>query len=101
MPYLSSHEHGVIIQIHVQPRASRNRIHGPHGNSLKVSITAPPLDNRANSAVISYLAGLFSLPKSSVLLLSGGQSRCKRLLLPGYTIEGARAVLEPMLSGSG
>ena len=97
MSFLTSHENGVVITVYIQPRASRNRIHGPHGNALKIAITAPPVDNKANAAVIAFLAKLFDLPKSAVLLMSGQQNRSKRLLL-SISLEKAQTMIDRELA---
>lgn len=74
-----------LLRVYVQPRSSRNRIYGIHGDSLKVAITAPPLEGRANKAIILLFAKLFSVPKKDVTLLAGEQSRIKTLLFSGLS----------------
>jgi len=69
----------LLLAIRVQPRASRDEIVGPHGNSLKVRITAPPVDGRANAHLIKYLAKAFGVPRARVTLLAGESGRDKRL----------------------
>ena len=71
---------GVLLRIYVQPRASRNMICGTHGDSLKVAITAPPVDGKANKAVLQFFATLFSIPKREIVLRSGEHSRSKTLM---------------------
>jgi len=74
-----------LLRVYVQPRSSRNRICGIHGDSLKVAITAPPLEGRANKAIILLFAKLFSVPKKDVTLFAGEQSRIKTLLFSGLS----------------
>ncbi len=69
----------LFLAIRVQPRASRDEIVGPHGDSLKVRITAPPVDGRANAHLIKYLAKAFGVPRARVTLLAGESGRDKRL----------------------
>jgi hypothetical protein len=69
----------LLISVRVQPKSSRNEIVGPHGNALKVRITATPVDGKANSHLITYLASQFGVAKSRVELLSGEHNRNKRL----------------------
>jgi uncharacterized protein len=71
----------VILALYVQPKASRIRFVGMHGDELKLAITAPPVDGKANKAVISFLAKFFSLSKSDVVIQSGHQSRHKQCRL--------------------
>ena len=67
-----------MLSIHVQPKASGDEIAGPHGDRIKVRITAPPIDGRANQHLVDFLADAFSVPKRNVLLLSGETGRNKR-----------------------
>ncbi|MCG6886361.1 MAG: DUF167 family protein [Proteobacteria bacterium] len=70
---------GDTLQLHVylQPRASRDEIVGPHGDNLKIRITAPPVDGKANQHLLRFLAREFRVPLSQVALLSGQASRTK------------------------
>jgi len=69
----------LVLNIRVQPRASRDEIVGPLGGSLKVRITAPPVDGKANAHLIKYLAKAFGVPRARVTLLGGESGRDKRL----------------------
>ncbi len=69
----------LTLDVRVQPRASRDEIVGPHGGSLKIRITAPPVDGQANAHLIEYLAKAFGVPRARVTLLGGESSRDKRL----------------------
>jgi len=75
----------LILDIHVQPRASRDEIVGPHGNAIKVRITAPPVDGKANQHLIRFLAGAFAVPRQRVQILSGEQGRSKRICIDAPT----------------
>ncbi len=69
-----------MLNIRVQPRASQDEIVGPHGaDSLKIRITAPPVDGKANEHLIKFLARSFGVAKSQVTLISGTSGRDKRL----------------------
>lgn len=70
---------GVILHVHLQPRAARNRLVGLHGGALKIALTAPPVENAANTALLSFLATLLHLPRTSFALISGAKSREKRI----------------------
>lgn len=69
----------LILDVHVQPRASRDEIAGYHGDRLKVRIKAPPVDGKANQYLIGFMAELFGVPKRNVVLLAGESGRDKRL----------------------
>lgn len=72
----------LFLNIHVQPRASQDEIIGPHGtDSLKIRITAPPVDGKANSHLIKFLAKSFGVAKSHVELISGASGRDKRVVI--------------------
>ncbi|MDO8703372.1 MAG: DUF167 family protein [Sulfuricaulis sp.] len=75
------HQEGtdLILQIQVQPRASRDAVAGVIGGHLKIRLTTPPVDGRANEHLIAYLAKLFGVPKSGVILERGDTSRRKVL----------------------
>ena len=69
----------LILQIRVQPRASNDALAGVIGDYLKIRLTAPPVEGRANEYLIAYLAKLFGVPKSSVILERGATSQRKQL----------------------
>ena len=74
----------VTIEIHVQPKASRNRIVTQDGK-VKVYVTAAPERGRANEAVVEALAGRLGVPKRAVSLISGERSRTKLLAIEGLS----------------
>lgn len=78
---------GAQFALRVQPRASRNAIVGTMGDAVKLAITAPPVDGKANGAVIEYLAELFRVPKSSVVIVSGDTGRNKLIAIRGMRAE--------------
>ncbi len=88
---------GVTLAVRAQPGAKRTVITGIYGEGiaaqLKVAVQAPPIEGRANGALIAFFAELFSLPKSAVELVSGELSRSKVFLLRGVTRSRAIAVL--------
>lgn len=67
----------LTLELRVQPGAARDEIVGAHGDRLKVRITAPPVDGRANRHLIDYLAAVFGVPRSRVTLLRGETGRAK------------------------
>ncbi|OGQ88664.1 MAG: YggU family protein [Deltaproteobacteria bacterium RIFOXYD12_FULL_56_24] len=88
----------ISLLIHVQPKASRTRLAGLHGEALKLCITSPPVDGKANAAVIKFFAKLFKIPKAAVAIAGGEASRDKRLILAGISAAQAEAVLRPLLA---
>ncbi len=67
----------LLLRVYVQPRASRDEIVGPHGDSLKIRITAPPVDGKANAHLLKYLAGLFGVNRKQIELAGGNNGRNK------------------------
>ena len=72
---------GVLLRVHLQPRAAHDRVVGLHGEALKIALTAPPVENAANAALLAFLAALLQVPRASVSLMSGAKSREKRVLV--------------------
>jgi hypothetical protein len=74
---------GVLVRIRVQPRASRAEVVGLHGDRVRVRISAPPVDGRANDELIRLMAQQLDLPQSSIRLVSGATSRSKTIMITG------------------
>ena len=72
---------GITFKVYVQPRSSQNMIVGCHGDAIKIKLTAPPVDNAANKMCVEYLAKTLKIPKSSLEIVSGHNSRTKRMRL--------------------
>jgi uncharacterized protein (TIGR00251 family) len=68
----------LLLRIRVQPRSSRDQVEGWHGGALKIRLTAPPVDGRANERLIEMLAQEFGVAKRQVELISGESGRDKR-----------------------
>ena len=71
---------------------------GMHGSAIKVCVTAPPVENKANTAVVHFIADLFGVPKSAVSIKSGGQSRNKKVLIMNLTLGEAQEILSRALA---
>ena len=69
----------VILCVVIQPRASKDEIVGPQGDELKIRITSPPVDGKANAQLIAFLAKTFKVAKSRVLIEAGETGRHKRV----------------------
>lgn len=81
---------GVTFAVKVHPRARRNAITGEIGDALKLSLTAPPAEGRANEACIEFLANLLKVARSSVTIASGQTSRSKIIRVTGISAEEVR-----------
>ena len=79
--WLSEHPLGCVVVVHVQPGAKGASVVGEHGDALKIRIDSPPIEGRANLALMAFLAERLGIPKSQLRLLSGDTSRRKRVLI--------------------
>jgi len=80
----------ITFSVKVHPRAKKNTITGELGDALKVSLTTPPIEGRANEACIELFAKLLKVPRSSVTIASGQSSRNKVIRVEGVTAEEVR-----------
>jgi uncharacterized protein (TIGR00251 family) len=71
----------VVLELHVQPGARRTEFAGMHGDRVKIRLAAPPVDGRANAALIEFLARHYGVPKASVTIDAGLGSRKKRVTI--------------------
>jgi uncharacterized protein (TIGR00251 family) len=83
-------EVGVTFTVKVQPRAKKNAITGELGDALKLALTAPPIDGRANEACIQFFANLLDVPRSSVTIASGETNRRKVIRVAGLSPDEVR-----------
>ena len=81
------------LPVRVHPGAKRNEITGTHDGALKISLTTPPTDGRANDALIAFLAAFLKVPRASVTLLTGASSRSKTLHISGKSAAQIQAAL--------
>jgi uncharacterized protein len=84
---------GATFAVKVHPRAKRNAITGEIGDALKVALTAPPVNGKANAACIEFFARLLKVPRSSVTIASGETSRNKVVRVKELSAEEVRARL--------
>ncbi len=85
----------IVLRVHVQPQARRTEVAGLHGDSVKIRLAAPPLDNRANEELVAFVAGRFGVARRDVTLLSGEKSREKRLEVRSSAVEPEVALAAP------
>jgi len=88
---------GVTFSVKVHPRAKKNAITGEVGDALKVTLTAPPVDGKANAACINFFAKLLNLPRSSVTIAAGETNRNKVIRVAGLSAEEVRQLLNMKL----
>lgn len=89
-------EERAVIDISVSPKSSRNRIVVDESGRIKVYLTAPPVDGKANTELISFLSKCLKIPKSYIVILHGDTSRKKRLAFTGHTVEEIVAKIKSM-----
>ncbi|MGZ3775274.1 MAG: DUF167 domain-containing protein [Pseudobdellovibrionaceae bacterium] len=85
---------GVRIHLFIQPKSSKNEVVGPHNGEIKIKITAPPIDGRANEGLIEFLSDHFDIPKRNVILVKGDTGRHKTIDLLGIAEPLARQLLK-------
>jgi uncharacterized protein (TIGR00251 family) len=73
----------LILDLHVQPGASRSEFAGRHGDRIKVRLAAPAVDGKANVALVDFLAAHFGVPRRNVRIAAGLKSRQKRVVIEG------------------
>jgi uncharacterized protein (TIGR00251 family) len=84
----------IVFAVRVQPRASRDEIVGEWNGALKIRLTAPPVDDRANEACCCLLAARLNVPVAAVRIVSGARSRNKRVAVRGVSAEQVRKLLK-------
>ncbi len=77
----------ILLKLRVHPGAKRSGINGQFGDALKIDLQTPPVDGKANAALIKFLAGKLALPKAAISLKSGECSRDKVVQISGMDIE--------------
>jgi uncharacterized protein len=91
---LISEKDGIVsFLVRVQPRASRNEIAGEYQDALKIRLTAPPIDDRANESLCKLLASRLKVSLSAVKIAAGGRSRTKRVEIVGVSAQKIRELV--------
>ena len=93
MQALTAADNGVYISLHIQPGAKREAVAGLFGTSLKIALNAPPVDGKANAALLKFLSTKLGVAKRQIELCSGAASREKRVFVSGMTIEQVKDLL--------
>jgi uncharacterized protein (TIGR00251 family) len=89
----------VILRVHAQPGAKRTGLAGVHGDALKIRVAAPALEDRANVALIEFIAEVFGVPRRAVTLVSGATSREKRFEILGSEVDPGSLLRNPRRPG--
>ena len=89
-PWLRAHRQGMALTLHIQPGAKKTEIVGLHGDALKIRLAAPPVDGKANEALLGFLAGRLGIPRASLSLKSGQTSRRKVVAVAANAVDSAR-----------
>ena len=89
---------GCTIAVRVHPGARKNGVTGVHAGAVKISLTTPPTDGRANEALIALLAELLQVPRGRISLVSGATNRSKMLRITGKSAAEVQAALLPVVS---
>jgi len=76
---VSKQQDDLLLNLYIQPKASRDQIVGVHGEELKIAITAPPVDGKANAHLTKYLSKAFKVPKGDIVILKGQLGRHKQI----------------------
>ena len=93
IPIQESATGGISFQLKLHPRAKKNAITGALGDALKLSLTAPPVEGRANDACVEFFSRLLKVPRSSITIASGQSSRLKVIRITGITAAEFRGQL--------
>jgi uncharacterized protein len=92
--FMRAADNGIVLALHAQPGARQTRLVGIHGEALKVKIKAPPVDGKANAALIEWLAELFGVNRSQVRLVQGEKNRSKAFEIRGVSPQTAIQIVE-------
>ncbi len=84
----------LTLTLHIQPGAKKTEVAGEHGDALKIRLAAPPVDGKANAALLAFIAERLGVSKSSVSLKSGQTSRRKVVEVEGALVEAVRQLAE-------
>lgn len=89
MAWLRMDGDDVVLSLHIQPGAKKTEVVGLHGEALKIRLAAPPVDGKANAALIEFIAAKVGAGRTAVALVSGETSRAKRVRIGGMTVQDA------------
>jgi uncharacterized protein (TIGR00251 family) len=87
---------GIILNVRVIPRSSKSGLAGFHGNALKIKITSPPVEGKANEECIRFFADLFDIPIRNIAITGGATSRNKRISITGIKKSTAESIISKL-----
>jgi len=93
MLWIREEDGAVIMNVLLQPRASKNELVGIHGDCLKIKITSPPVENKANKKLCEFLSKLIGVGKGRVEVIGGHKARIKKVRISDSTLEEVRKKL--------
>jgi hypothetical protein len=85
---------GITFNVKVIPRAKRDEIVGVEGDAVKIRLNAPPVEGRANEALVKFLADIFKIPRSHIEIVRGETSRHKVVRVRGVALEEIKSVVK-------
>jgi len=86
---------GLSLTLHVRPSAKKTEVAGLHGDALRIRLAAPPVDGRANEALLAFVAAALGVPKTAIKLKSGQSSRRKVVEVAGATPAAVTRLAQP------
>lgn len=93
MDFIRQTQDGVLIRIKLVPRAAANQVDGRHGDAVKIRLNAPPVDGKANAALLRFLADKLDLPVAALAITAGHTGRNKTVRISGLDPETVRTRL--------
>ena len=94
MNWITTTKTGVMLSVHACPRAAQDQVQGLHGDAVKIRLRSPPVDGKANDALIAFLSRLLDVSARDLIIVAGHSSRRKRVAIAGVTEAAVRARLE-------
>ena len=93
MNWITATPQGVLLRVHACPRAARDAVQGLHGDAVKIRLRAPPVEGKANEALVAFLSRTLGIPPRHVSLVAGHGGRQKRVAVAGLGPDAVRARL--------
>jgi len=94
MVFIKEKGSGIMLHIHVIPKSARNEIVGIHDDALKLKISAPQIEGRANAECIRFISDILSIRKNQISILSGHKSKKKNLMVEGMSVQQAISIFK-------
>ena len=85
MNWITATKTGVMLSVHACPRAAQNAVQGLHGDAVKIRLRSPPVDGKANDALIAFLSRILDVSARDLIIVAGHSSRRKRVAVAGVT----------------